>query len=48
MSFVVAAGAYVAELDEERRSALRERCRTILTDGPFTITSRAWAARGAA
>jgi SAM-dependent methyltransferase len=42
------AGAYVAGLDPERRSALRERCRALLPGGPFTVTARAWAARGLA
>jgi SAM-dependent methyltransferase len=40
------AGSYVASLDEERRSALRDHCRASLGDGPFTVRSRAWAARG--
>lgn len=42
------AGGYVATLDEERRTALRERCRALLPDGPFTLTAHAWAARGRA
>jgi hypothetical protein len=28
--------------------ALRERCRRMLSTGPFTIAARAWAARGCA
>jgi SAM-dependent methyltransferase len=40
------AGAYVAALDPERQAALRDRCRALLPDGPFTLTSIAWAARG--
>ena len=40
------AGAYVAALDEERRNLLRERCRALLPDGPFTLTAHAWAASG--
>jgi SAM-dependent methyltransferase len=40
------AGAYVAGLDGERQSQLRERCRERLPDPPFTIDARAWAARG--
>ncbi len=40
------AGAYVASLDEREREALRVRCRTALPTEPFTITARAWAARG--
>ena len=42
------AGSYVAGLDAERQSDLRERCRTMLPDGPFVINARAWAARGIA
>ena len=42
------AGAYVAGLEPEGRAALRERCRLALPDGPFTVTARAWAARGLA
>ena len=42
------AGAYVAALDDERRTLLRERCRVLLPEGPFTLTSHAWAARGRA
>ena len=40
------AGAYVATLDPERREALRERCRALLPDAPFLLSSVAWAARG--
>jgi SAM-dependent methyltransferase len=42
------AGSYVAGLDAERQSDLRERCRTMLPHGPFVINARAWAARGIA
>ena len=42
------AGAYVAALDEEGRTALRERCRALLPEGPFTLTAHAWAASGRA
>jgi SAM-dependent methyltransferase len=42
------AGGYLASIDEERRQALRERCRGVLPDGPFTLRARAWAARGTA
>ena len=42
------AGAYVASLDEEGKARLREACRTRLGAGPFTVTGRAWAARGLA
>ena len=40
------AGAYVAALGPEDRDALRERCRALVPEGPFTLTARAWAARG--
>jgi SAM-dependent methyltransferase len=40
------AGAYVATLDEARREALRVRCHEVLPSEPFTISARAWAARG--
>jgi SAM-dependent methyltransferase len=42
------AGTYVARLDPERRADLRERCRAMLPAAPFTLTARAWAARGRA
>ena len=42
------AGAYVAGLDPERRTQLRERCREALPDAPFVLTARAWTARGLA
>jgi ubiquinone/menaquinone biosynthesis C-methylase UbiE len=42
------AGQYVRALGETERSALRERCRQLLSDGPFTLTAFAWAARGQA
>ena len=42
------AGAYVAKLDDQRRIAVRERCREALGPAPFTIDSVAWAARGRA
>ncbi len=42
------AGAYATGLDPERQAALRERCRALLPDAPFVLTSRAWAARGLA
>jgi hypothetical protein len=40
------AGAYVVSLDAQRRTELRERCRSLLPTGPFVITAQAWAARG--
>jgi SAM-dependent methyltransferase len=42
------AGSYVAKLDVQRRAQLRERCRAKLPTAPFTLTARAWAARGRA
>jgi len=42
------AGAYVGTLDPERREALRERCRALLPDAPFRVTSVAWVAKGRA
>jgi SAM-dependent methyltransferase len=40
------AGRYLAGLDAERADELRERCRARLGDGPFTVSARAWAAKG--
>lgn len=40
------AGAYAAGLDPARQGALRERCRLLLPEPPFVLTSRAWTARG--
>ena len=42
------AGAYVAKLDDAQRGELREFCRTRMPQAPFTITGKAWAARGLA
>ena len=42
------AGAYLAGLDAERRTALREACRRRVPSEPFVITAVAWAARGLA
>jgi hypothetical protein len=42
------AGAHLASLDDERRSAIREGCRARLPEGPFTLEARAWCARGTA
>lgn len=42
------AGAYVVGLDDERRGALRDRCRARLGPGPFPITAVAWVVRGRA
>lgn len=41
------AGQYLRSLDAERRAAVREGCRAALSpDGPFTLSARAWFARG--
>lgn len=40
------AGAYLAQLDPERRSQLRDRCRREFPEAGLTLTARAWAARG--
>jgi SAM-dependent methyltransferase len=42
------AGAYVAGLDPQARDRLRERCRALLPEAPFVLTSFAWTARGVA
>jgi SAM-dependent methyltransferase len=38
------AGSYVASLAPDRRTALRERCRSLLPAGPFQTSATAWAA----
>jgi SAM-dependent methyltransferase len=40
------AGAYAKGLDDARRTELRERCRQLLPEPPFTLQTFAWAARG--
>lgn len=40
------AGAYVASLGPDRRAELRDRCRTKLPGGSFSLEAVAWAARG--
>jgi SAM-dependent methyltransferase len=40
------AGAHVRTLADAELSAIRERCRSLLPEGPFTMTAVAWAARG--
>src|SRR5262249_52770287 len=44
------AGAYAAGLEPERQDALRDEFRARLgsPDGPFALSARAWAVRGAA
>ncbi|HEY3523623.1 MAG TPA: methyltransferase domain-containing protein [Candidatus Limnocylindrales bacterium] len=47
--FEIGAGAarrYLASLGEEQRQAIRERCRSMLPEGGFELTARAWAATG--
>jgi SAM-dependent methyltransferase len=40
------AGQYVGGLAPEQRTRLRERCRELYGDPPFTVAAIAWAARG--
>lgn len=40
------AGAYAASLGETELQALRDRCRELLPEAPFSLTATAWAARG--
>ena len=40
------AGAYVARLDPAARDRLRDRCRELLPQAPFTLEFVAWSARG--
>lgn len=42
------AGAYVAGLDELARVRLRDRCRQLLPEEPFTVRAAAWAVRARA
>lgn len=39
------AGGYVVALDATRQARLRERCRELLPEPPFTLEALAWAAR---
>jgi hypothetical protein len=48
MAGVGPAGAYVARLEPAARDRLRERCRELLPEAPFTLASIAWTARGLA
>jgi hypothetical protein len=45
---VAPSGAYVAGLEPDRRTALRELCRKRLPEPPFVVSAKAWVARGAA
>lgn len=40
------AGEHLAQLDPTQQERVREACRAQLPDGPFTLTARAWWARG--
>lgn len=40
------AGGFLARLRAEDQERLRQRCRSMLPDGPITLTAHAWAARG--
>ena len=40
------AGAHVASLDPAHQLELRERARSLIRSVPFTVTAKAWAARG--
>ena len=42
------AGSYLMALGPDQQAALRDRCRALLPDEPFVLTSRAWAVRGLA
>jgi SAM-dependent methyltransferase len=45
---VAPSGAYVAGLEPDQRTSLRELCRERLPEPPFVISAKAWVARGAA
>lgn len=40
------ASGYARTLDADALEAVRDRCRELLPDPPFTVTAVAWAARG--
>ena len=42
------AGEHLASLSPEQQERVRELCREALPEGPFTLTARAWFARGTA
>ena len=42
------AGQHLASLSAEQQDRVREACRAELPDGPFSLTARAWFARGTA
>jgi hypothetical protein len=45
---VAPSAAYVAGLEPDRRTALRELCRERMPEPPFVVSAKAWVARGAA
>lgn len=42
------AGQYLVSLPADQQARIREECAATLGDGPFTLTARAWSARGTA
>lgn len=40
------AGQYLHSLDEAGQTSVREQCRALVPEGPFTLEARAWFARG--
>jgi methyltransferase family protein len=42
------AGQYLASLPADKQARLREACKTAVPDEPFSLTARAWYARGTA
>ena len=40
------AGQHLASLTVEQRARVREACRELLPEGPFSLDARAWYARG--
>jgi hypothetical protein len=40
------AGQYLRSLTDDRRAIVREACRAVLPDQPFTLDARTWCARG--
>lgn len=42
------AGEYLASLPTDQQARLREACKTAVPAGPFSLTARAWYARGTA
>lgn len=42
------AGSFLASLDPQRQTELRQKCRALVPGEPFTVQALAWAARGLA